>query len=133
MTLTVPASRPVTAALKQALADAGLTVAEGTGKGLTAPFTVLYPSSPDLDGPIGDRYADADHAVMMHHVGTGPEQAEFQADKAAAVLLQPGLEVAGRTVMYVTREDSQPVQRDDDLDPPLYFITDTYVVATTPS
>lgn len=132
MTLTIPTSRPVTAALKAALEAANLRVGEGTGKGLTAPFSVLYPASPDLDGPMGDRYADADHTVMIHHVGDGPEQAEWQADQAAAALL-PGVTVDGRTVLYVTRENSQPVQRDDALSPPLYYLVDTYVVATTPA
>jgi hypothetical protein len=130
MTLTVPTSRPVTIALLAALTDAGLTAAEGTGKGLTAPYSVLYPSSPDLDGPLGDRYADAEHTVMVHHVGAGPEQAEFQSDQVAAAWL-PGLTVTGRSVLYVDRTDSQPVQRDDDTSPPLYYVVDTYVVATT--
>lgn len=131
-TLTVPTSRPVTAALLQALDDADLTAAEGTGEGLTAPYSVLYPSSPDLDGPIGDKYADAEHTVMVHHIGTGPEQAEWLADQVAAALL-PGVAVPGRDLLYVTREDSQPVQRDEDVKPPLYYVVDTYVVATTPA
>lgn len=132
MTLTVPTSRPVTRAFKAAAEAAGLTVAEGTGKGLSAPYTVLSPSSPNLDGPLGDRFADAEHVMMVHHFGIGPEQAEFQADEASKAWL-PGVTVEGRALLYVSREDSRPLDPDYSVDPPLFGIFEEYVIATTPS
>ena len=133
MALTIPAAQPHTEAVLATLRTAGCTVGNGTGLGLTAPYSVLYADTGKLDGPIGDRFADLDQTLFVHGVGTGPEQAQWEADKARAALLGTAILVAGRTVMYVTHVISQPVQRDDAVQPPLFFTVDQYLLSTTPA
>jgi hypothetical protein len=131
--MTVPVARTHTAAIVAVLEAAGLTVGNGSGIGLTAPYVVVYSDSGAVDGPLGDRFADLDQTVILHSVGTGPEQAQWVADKARTALLGSTPTVTGRTVLYVDHADSQPLYRDDDVTPPLYLAVDTYTFSTTPA
>lgn len=127
----IATSRPVTRGVQAALDAAGIRNGVGSRQGLALPCTVLYPAPPGLGGPLGDRFADGEHTVFLHHVGVGAEQVERQADLAAAALLGSDITVEGRTVMQVRRETAQPVQRDDNVDPPLFYAVDQYVLSTT--
>lgn len=133
MALTIPTGRTHTAAVVATLEAVGLTVGDGSGKGLTAPYAVVYADLGGLDGPMGDRYADLDQTVFVHGVGTGPEQAQWVADKARVALLTTAITVTGRSVMCVEHVTSVPVQRDDDVTPPLYYSVDEYLLSTTPA
>lgn len=133
MALTVPSGRTHTAGVIACLQTAGLTVGDASGVGLTAPYTVVYTDLGATDGPLGDRYADLDQTLIVHGVGTGPEQAQWEADKARVALLTTAITVDGRTVLYVEHTSSQSVQRDDDTQPPLFYAVDTYTLSTTPS
>jgi hypothetical protein len=133
MALTIPQGRPHTAAVVTTLETAGLTVGDGTGAGLTTPYVVVYTDSGDVDGPLGDRYADLTQTVFIHAVGTGPEQAQWAADKARAALLTTAVTVAGRTVLYLDHVTSVPVRRDDSIRPPLFLAIDQFALATTPA
>lgn len=135
MALTVPSGRVHTDGVIAALEAAGLSVGDGSGKGLTAPYCVVYTDLGDLDGPMGDRFADAEQHFFVHSIGLDRNGAQWEADKARVALLGTPITVEGREVMYVNPEPggSLPVQRDDDIQPPLYYAVDEYVLATTPA
>ena len=133
MALTIPTGRTHTAGVIACLQAAGLTVGDSSGAGLTAPYTVVYGDMGALDGPLGDRFADLDQTLIVHGIGTGPEQAQWEADKARTALLSTAITVDARTVLYVQHTSSQPVERDDDVQPPLFYAVDTYTLSTTPA
>lgn len=132
--MTIPRQRDHTAAVVEALADAGLTVGEAIAPAGGLPYVVVYPfGQPPPEGPVSDRYADVAPQVLVRAVGLTLASAEITADRARSVLLSTPLSVPGRTVTQVTLETSQPAARDDDVSPPLYYSTDVYGVWTTPS
>ena len=133
MALTVPLARTQTDAVIAALRAAQLSVGDGSGVGLTAPYVVVYADLGVLDGPMGDRFADLDQTVFVHGCGTTVEQAQWAADKARVTLLTGSLALDGRAVLYVDHVTSQPVQRDDDISPSVYFTVDQFTVSTTPA
>lgn len=131
--LTVPSGYDHTEAVVAVLDAAGITTGNGTGKGLTVPYVVVYSDLGALDGPMGDRFADLDQALFVHGVGDGPEQAQVEADRARAVLLTNAIAVDGRAQLYLSHESSRPVDRDDSVAPPLFYAVDEYHLATTPA
>jgi hypothetical protein len=139
MALTIPAGQPHTAAAVATLEAAGLTVGNGSGNDpatgalYARPYVVVYGDLGALDGPLGDRFADLSQTLTVHGVGNGPEQAQWVADKARAALLTTPVTVAGRSTLYVSHTTSQPVQRDDDVQPPLFYEVDQYTLSTTPA
>lgn len=132
MALTVPSAREHTVAVVAALIGAGLTVGNGSGAGLTTPYAVVYADLGALDGPMGDRFADLAQTLTIHYIGAGPDQAQWVADKGRAALLA-GVNVPGRALLDVVCEPAGPVQRDDDVSPPLFLAIDLCRIATTPS
>ena len=141
MALTVPSGREHVAAIIATLEAAGLTVGDASGKNpatgelYARPYVVVYGDLGALDGPMGDRFADLSQTVTLHGVGDGPEQAQWVGDKARVALLSDAVTVAGRATLYVApiTGATQPVQRDDDVQPPLFYAVDQYTVATTPA
>jgi hypothetical protein len=126
-------SRPLTVALLAALRAAHPSVGHATGAGLTAPYAVLYPAGTGpLGGPVGDPHADADSTAQLTCVGATAEQAEWLADLLRPVLLGP-LTITGRRLMQSWLETSQPVRRDDDVTPALFYAVDQARYLTTPT
>lgn len=133
MALTVPSGRVQTAAVIATLQAAGLTVGDGSGAGLSGKYAVVYADLGVPDGPMGDRFADLDQTVFVHSCGSSAEQAQWVGDKTRAALLAGALSIDGRAVLYVDHVTSQPVQRDDDISPSVFYAVDQYTVATTPA
>ena len=133
MALTVPSARTQTDAVIAALRAAQLSVGDGSGVGLTAPYVVVYADLGVLDGPMGDRFADMDQTVFVYGCGTTREQAQLVADKARTTLLA-GVTVPDRSLLYVDHvPTSQPIRRTDDISPSVFYTVDQYTVATTPA
>jgi hypothetical protein len=130
---TIPEGQPHTEAVLATLRAAGVTVGNASGAGLTSPYCVLYTDVGALDGPLGDRFADLTQTLFVHGIGTGPEQAQWEADKARVALLTMPITVAGRAVLSITHVTSQPARRDDAVQPPLFYAVDQYRLATTPA
>lgn len=131
---TVATSRPLTTALLLALRAAHPRVGDAAAPAdTTLPYAVLYPfGSGRLNGPVGDQHADADSTVQLTCVGSTREQTEALMDRLRPVLLGP-LTVTGRRVMQAWIETSQPVRRDDDLTPPVFYAADQARYLTTPA
>lgn len=129
--MTVPSGRDHTAAVVATLDAAGITAGNGSGAGLSGKYAVVYTDLGTLDGPIGDRFADLAQTIFVHSIGVGPDQAQWVADKSRTALLA-GVDVPGRAPLYLVHTSSQPVQRDDDVKPPVFYAVDVYTLSTTP-
>lgn len=94
---------------------------------------VIHGSPGDPSGSLGDRFADIVIPIQLTAVGEGPEQASAYADAARAALLTASLSVAGRAVWPAWQTGSQPVQRDDTVNPPLWIATAQYSIKSNPA
>lgn len=132
---TIPRQRDHTASVINVLTAAGMSAGDGVKPaGAALPYVVVLPfGGPPASGPVSDQHADVSPQVLVRGVGLTQASAEIAADNARAVLLSTPLAVPDRVVTQVVLETSQPVQRDDDVSPPLYYSTDVYAVWTTPA
>lgn len=94
---------------------------------------VIHGSAGDVSGSLGDRFADIQIPIQLTAVGTGPEQATAYADAARAALLGAVLIVPGRSVWPAWQTGSQPVRRDDTVQPPLWIATAQYMIKSNPA
>jgi hypothetical protein len=137
-TPATPQILPHLDAVQAALQAAGLTVYVGgtpASSGWTAPdkFAVLYPE-PGMavrESLAGER-TDFDSTVQITCVGGDVERALWVADRVRRALAAP-LAVAGRTCWPPEDLGGPPVQRDDDVTPPLYFVPVQYRICSTPA
>lgn len=95
---------------------------------------VIHGSPGDITpGSLGDLYSDLTILIQLTAVGTGPEQASAYADAARVALLTVPLAVTGRKVWLPRQVGSQPVQRDDTVQPSLWIATAQYEIKSTPA
>jgi hypothetical protein len=100
----------------------------------TPPYGVLYVREVTAEGWLGDRYRDLLVEFQVTCVGTGPEQAMDVADRSRAVLLTQTPAVAGRVVQPLWQEPTgEPLLRDDDVTPPLYYLPLIFQMRTEPA
>jgi hypothetical protein len=86
------------------------------------------------EGSLGDRHRDLLIEFQVTCVGTGPEQAQWVADRVRLVLLTQVPTVAGRTVQPLWQVPTgERVRPDFDLDPPLYYLPVIFQMRTEPS
>lgn len=137
-------NRPVTEAIITALSDAALLVGDGekpdTG-GWTAtpsqspfvPYVVVHPlGAYEIDGTIGDSFADVWPLHQITAYGATRAQCEETADNVRHIMLTSALVIADRKVCIVEPDLLGIVSRVDDVQPPLYMAPDRYMVCTTP-
>lgn len=121
-------------AVMAALTAADLTVyLGGSPPAAPPPFCVLYPDpGAAVRASLADDRVDFVTVVQITAVGTTAEQALNYADRAAAAM-SPALQVAGRTSRRPEALDGLPVQRDDDVTPPVFYSAARYRLRSTPS
>jgi len=95
-------------------------------------WAVLHPFGQDEATSIAEPHGGLLYTVQVMSFGLGPEQAEWVADRARAALLA-GITVDGRTVLGVEHEPSPPLARDDDVQPPVFYLSETFRFRTTPA
>lgn len=99
----------------------GVPTGDADGKGLTAPYRVLYA---DFGNPDPDQALTASdnrvHVFTVMCVGDTREQAEWVAARTFTQLHEKALTVEGRITARVTLFSSSPMQRDDDAGFPLF-------------
>jgi hypothetical protein len=125
--------RPHTDAVITALEGAGLVVglaAKPDGAG--SKWAVIHPFGQDEATSIADPHAGMLYTVQVMSFGLGPEQAEWVADRARAALLV-SLAIEGRTWIGVQHEPSPPLARDDDVSPPVFYLSETFRIRTSPA
>lgn len=131
---TPPAVLPHRDAVRAALEGAGLAVGLG-GAPPSAPsnskYVVLYfDPGQSVRESLADRRTDFQAMFQVTCVGPTEEQALWVADKARAALFGT-LTVSGRTSWRPEELGGPPVQRDDDVTPPLYFLPVQYRLQST--
>lgn len=127
----------------QLLTDALLVVLRATGvlvgdgvkpDGADRKYAVLYSLTGGVaDGPLDGREDDFQPMYQITAVGNTRQQADWVSDKLRAVMIPWQGVVGTRRVLYVRTDMSGGLQRDDDYQPPLFYIADRYRVVTTPS
>lgn len=99
----------------------------------TAPYYVLYPDpGTPLSASLADDRVHFAVVVQITCVGASAEQALNMSDRSRAVMSGP-LNVAGRVSWRPEALDGQPVKRDDDVSPPLFYTVARYRLRSTPS
>ena len=134
--MTTPTVLPHMDAVQAALTAAGLTVYVGgapTGSTWVPPdkFAVIY-ADPGMAvrESLADARTDFETTIQVTCVGASVERALWVADKVRVALSVP-LVVAGRTSWRPEDLGGPPVQRDDDVTPPLWFVPVQYRLMST--
>ncbi|MFJ2579970.1 hypothetical protein [Kitasatospora aureofaciens] len=132
--MAVPQVLPHIDAVTAALTGAQLTVyLGGAPQSVAPPYAVLYPSpGAPVRASLADDRVNYQAVVQITCVGATAEQALNVCDRARAALDGP-LAVAGRTAWRPEALDGQPVQRDDDVTPPVYYSAARWRLRSTPS
>jgi hypothetical protein len=120
-------------ALVAALASAQLTVyVGGAPQGADPPYAVLYPNpGAAVRASIADDRVNYQGIVQITCVGVTAEQAANYADRAGAALSGP-LQVAGRNGWRPEALDGEPLKRDDDVTPPVFYCAARWRLRSTP-
>lgn len=103
------------------------------GQSTYTPLVVVYDLSGTLDGPVGGREEDVALRVQLTCVGAVPAQARWVADEATKALATTAIVIADRSVMYVRPDGPDRMQRDDSIEPPLFYMTPRFTLSTTPA
>lgn len=125
-------------AVQAALETAGLTVYLGgapTSSGWAPPdmYVVVYPEPGQaVRESLADLRTDFTAVFQITCVGGSMERALWAADKARAALSVP-LTVAGRATWRPEDLGGPPVQRDDDTNPPSWFVPVQYRLMSIPA
>lgn len=134
--MTAPTVLPHIAALRSALEAVPLTVYLGGAPPvatLPATYVVLYPDSGmAAAASLADDRTTLDTLVQITCVATTPDGALGTADRARAALAAP-LTVSGRTSWRPEELGGPPLQRDDDQNPPLYYLPVQYRLRSIPA
>jgi hypothetical protein len=136
--MPTPTVLPHADAVQAALEDAGLTVYLGgapTSAAWTPPdaYTVLYPEPGSaVRESLADARTDFVTTFQITCVGGSMERALWAADKARAALSAP-LAVEGRATWRPEDLGGPPVQRDDDTNPPSWFVPVQYRLMSIPA
>lgn len=97
-------------------------------------YAVVHPLIGGVtDGPIGSPDEDARPTYQINCVGASRAHAEQVCDVVRDVLLSVPLTIAGRAVQRVTVDFLGGSQRDDTVQPAVWFTSDRFRVFTTPA
>jgi hypothetical protein len=135
---TPPDVLPHLDAVQAALEAADLTVYVGgapTAAGWTAPdkFAVLYPDAGmAVRASLADNRTDFNSTMQVTCVGSDVERALWVATRVRQALAAP-LAVQGRACWPAEDLGGPPVQRDDDVTPPVYFVPVQYRLMSIPA
>lgn len=102
----------------------------------TLPYAVMYPlGSSVFDGSHadGDLDSDAWPVTQVTYVGESRDQVDQVRDVVRAAVLGNYLTVAGRRVGPIRLDDERPIDRDDDVNPPLLYAIDRFKAYSTPA
>ncbi|MEV7358205.1 hypothetical protein [Kitasatospora sp. NPDC091276] len=135
--MTTPDTLPHVAAVQAALEAAGLTVYLGGApagpSALPKNYVVLYPGAGTvLSDSLADDRTTLEALLQVTCVASTPDGALGTADRARAAL-SAALTVDGRATWRPENLGGPPLQRDDDVTPPLYYIPVQYRIRSIPA
>ncbi|KAB1146829.1 hypothetical protein F7R91_14730 [Streptomyces luteolifulvus] len=132
--MTTPAVLPHRDAVRAALEAAQLVVGLGGAPDpvpSSGMYVVLYfTPGQSLPESLADARTDFDSLFQVTCVGPDEERCLWLADKVRTALYGP-LTVAGRVVWRPEELGGPPVQRDDDVSPPLFYVPVQYRLQST--
>lgn len=132
--MAAPDIKPHLDAITAALAGAGLAVGQGGAPSPVPASSIYVALYLDPGQSLRESLADArtDFAVLFQVTCVGPTQEKclWAAQKTRTALHTP-LAVAGRAAWRPEELGGPPVQRDDDVSPPLYFLPVQYRLQST--
>lgn len=121
----------------QAAASSGFETGDSQAPDDTSrPYCVVYPLFvADLDGPgYSDPTADGWYDFQVTACGETREQAQALADLLEPIMLAWDYDVVpAYSVQACERSEILPVERDDDVQPPIFYQTQMFQVFVTPS
>lgn len=132
--MAAPDIKPHVDAVVAALANAGLTVGDGVAPA-TVPTNGIYvvvhfDPGQALPESLADARTDFALSFQVTCVGPTPEKCRWATQRTRMALHAP-LAVAGRTAWRPEELGGPPIQRDDDVSPPLYYLPVQYRLQTT--
>ena len=120
-------------------------LAAGTGKpvgdgaspsGASVPFAVVYSiGDVDREAAMNELLKDGDLVteVQVTSVGESRKQAQWMSRKIRASFVASAITWTTRKIQLVELDDGNIVERDDDVQPPLFYGIDSFVVYSTPA
>ncbi|MEO3978772.1 hypothetical protein [Streptomyces sp. CAU 1734] len=133
--MTVPPDlKPHMDAVTAALSGAGLVVGQAAPPA-TIPPTGIYAAlffdpGQTLTESLANRKTDFTLTFQVTYAGPTQEKTMWAAQRGRIALF-PRLTVAGRSAWRVEELGGPPVQRDDDVTPPVYYLPVQYRLQTT--
>lgn len=132
---------PVTAALLVALKTIGRPIGDARKPSSPNkppasfyPYAILYVGTSLLDGNFVHPHEDGVHRAQVTSVGLTRDSVDWMRDRAREVLLGTDLEIDGHAVVWAELSDgSQPVSRDDDVTPSVFYAPDVFRLYVTPA
>ncbi|MET9467790.1 hypothetical protein ABZY44_23905 [Streptomyces sp. NPDC006544] len=132
--MAAPDIKPHLDAIMAALTAGGLAVGDG-GAPASVPSTRIYVAlyvdpGQSLSESLADARTDFTLSFQITCVGPTQEKCRWAAQRARMALHAP-LAVAGRTAWRPEELGGPPMQRDDDVSPPLYYLPVQYRLQST--
>jgi hypothetical protein len=118
--------RGISVAIDQGRKPTG--VAAGAGWAVLDPFYIPRPTKPLEGGTV-----DAQAIYQITTFGYVSQQAELLLERLDERMLAADLDVPGVTIWKVDSDDTQPVNRDDAVQPPLFWRSARYRIFLTTS
>ena len=119
------------------LEGAGLSASLGESSGtVNPPHVVVWASSGfALPTDLGHVIGDIELSFQLTAIGATPEQAQWAADKARVAVNRVIVsDIDGDAFWPIWAEQaSQPVRRDDQVQPPMFVATSRWVLRSTPA
>lgn len=101
--------------------------------GVFQAYGVLYPLVGGVaSGSLENREEDFEALYQITCVGESRQSAEWVSDKARVALMSAEIVIPDRKVLYARTDMAGGIQRDDDEQPPLYYLPDRYRIVSTP-
>lgn len=139
----IAVSSPVTAAVLTALATVIPSSRIGDGVRPAAPtpapasffpYAVVHSGTDRLDGNLLEAQEDGLHRIQITSVGKDRIGAEWLRDRVRLLLLdRASLTITGHAVVWTELVTSQPILRDDDVSPPLFYAVDIVHLFVSPT
>lgn len=134
--MAAPDIKPHVDAITAALTSGGLVVGDGGAPpAASIPSTGIYVAlyvdpGQSLPESLADQRTDFSLSFQVTCVGPTAEKCRWATQRARAALYAP-LVVAGRTSWRPEELGGPPIQRDDDVSPPLYYLPVQYRLQST--
>lgn len=104
----------------------------GGNRDASPPYVVLYPGpGRPVSSSLAAGLDQGEWPIQPTCVGATAEQALWVGDAVHRALTAGPLDVEGRTGWRVEPDGGPPLRRDDDLTPPLWYLTPQYTIRSS--